>query len=430
MQQLTYTHDTADRITGIANAVNAGLGQAYGYDALSRLTTVTASGANQSFAWDANGNRSQHVWAGITDGYVNAAGSNRLSAITGPRAADYAYDAAGNTLSGEGATFTWNAFGRMATATRAGVTTRYEVNALGQRVYKRVGAGGHHWFGHGPDGQLLGEHPGSWRHYVRLPDGTLLARIHEGQVQMIHLDHLGRPEVVTDASKGVAWRAANHAFDRIVTLDNIGGLNLGFPGQYHDAETGLWHNHFRTYNPRTGRYLESDPIGLAGGLNTYAYVGGDPVSRIDPLGLTDWAGNSLEYSIGPYSGGIYTLSNKCTGQGEPHYLVRVLGNAGGSSSLPKRLQMLATYYGSSGFELSDSNSKPNPQVFNGPYASYAAGVAGGIGFTYGKTRLGGAHSDWGGSFVVGYNASAGAAIGKSRVLWTVRVGTCGCENKP
>ncbi len=118
--------------------------------------------------------------------------------------------------------------------------------------------------------------------------GTPVARIKDGQVHLIHTDHLGRPEIVTNSAKAVVWRAGNYAFDRTVTQDSIGGLNLGFPGQYHDAETGLAYNYFRTYNPRTGRYLESDPIGLVGGMNTYAYVTGNPVSSVDPLGLGPW----------------------------------------------------------------------------------------------------------------------------------------------
>jgi RHS repeat-associated protein len=90
------------------------------------------------------------------------------------------------------------------------------------------------------------------------------------------------------ASNGFGFRkATNYPFEREVVQDDIGGLNLGFPGQYYDAERGLWNNGFRDYNASLGRYLENDPLGLTGGINGYIYVEDDPLSGVDIFGLCD-----------------------------------------------------------------------------------------------------------------------------------------------
>jgi len=100
-----------------------------------------------------------------------------------------------------------------------------------------------------------------------------------------HTDHLGTPIAMTDGSSMFRWRAELRPFGDVQSLSSTIENNLRFPGQYFDSETGLHQNWFRDYAPKTGRYLEADPIGLSGGINLYAYSGDSPVAFADPTGL-------------------------------------------------------------------------------------------------------------------------------------------------
>jgi RHS repeat-associated protein len=90
---------------------------------------------------------------------------------------------------------------------------------------------------------------------------------------------------MTDANGTVVWKALYSPFGNATVTTSTIENNLRFPGQYYDAETGLHYNYHRYYNPKTGRYITADPIGLMGGVNLYGYVGGNPVRWVDPLGL-------------------------------------------------------------------------------------------------------------------------------------------------
>lgn len=114
------------------------------------------------------------------------------------------------------------------------------------------------------------------------------------RLYFIHADHLGTPRLITTEAKQVVWRnlPTTEPFGTALPEEdpNTTGqpfeFNLRFPGQYFDRETNLHYNYFRDYDPGRGSYVQSDPIGLRGGLNTYAYVNGNPVSFVDPRGLT------------------------------------------------------------------------------------------------------------------------------------------------
>jgi RHS repeat-associated protein len=112
----------------------------------------------------------------------------------------------------------------------------------------------------------------------------------------VHSDVLGTPLRVSDKAGVVVWTASYDPFGMATVNDDPDAngvhqtLNLRFAGQYHDVETGLAYNYYRDYDPNRGRYLTSDPLGVAGGLNTYSYVEENPLSRIDPFGLQEVPG--------------------------------------------------------------------------------------------------------------------------------------------
>jgi RHS repeat-associated protein len=120
---------------------------------------------------------------------------------------------------------------------------------------------------------------------------TPVATIQNGGTYFIHTDHLGTPRVITDGNNTELWRWESDPFGVAAANEDVDGdgvlfsYNLRFPGQYFDEETGLHYNYFRDYDPSTGRYIQSDPIGLEGGANTYGYVAANPMNLFDIFGL-------------------------------------------------------------------------------------------------------------------------------------------------
>jgi RHS repeat-associated protein len=133
--------------------------------------------------------------------------------------------------------------------------------------------------------------------YLYLPGSyTPLATRVDGVVYSYHCDPLGRPTQLTDGAGRVVWSAVYGAFGELYAVVTEIPNPLRAPGQYHDAEIGLYYNRFRYYAPHLGRYLSRDPVGLLQGANLYAYVGNNPVNRADPLGL--WWEAALSIAAG------------------------------------------------------------------------------------------------------------------------------------
>ncbi len=360
LRDLTY--DAADRIasythwnanTGAAVTV---LNQGFGYDELGRLTTITTGSGSWSIGYDDNGNRTAVSNTGpegpTTRNYATSPSSNRLDGLDNP-ARSLTYDAAGNVVTDAQATQSITAefdlSGRMVGAYSVGARNsngRYVYDTSGLRVLKQAPCFGStctrtdnasrshaNHFVYDQSGQLLGEYRSNGsvvREYVWLqgmPVAVVDGAAASPQIYYVQTDHLGAPRTVIDRAGVQRWTWVAEPFGNSAPVENPVGfgtftLNLRMPGQYFDAESGLLYNWNRTYDASVGRYTQSDPIGLAGGINTYAYVGGNPVSYVDPLGLdrTIWSSppgrNSLvegprngNWCGGNWSGGVVPSAN-------------------------------------------------------------------------------------------------------------------------
>jgi RHS repeat-associated protein len=284
------------------------LDQRFFYDHLDRLIGVEATHLSQGFEYDSSGNRTQ-VRLGSTK-YSNSISStsNRLNKTGGPIPAKLnVYDSSGNLTSDGTINYTYGPNGRLTIAKVDGSQTSYFYNGLGERVAKIGQKDNSIYYVYDRDGHILGEYdsagvPIQETIYLGdLPVAVLKPSARKersaGESQFpelfyIYADHINTPRVITSAiDNRMVWRWDNvdpfgsqQPDESPEELPNF-TYNLRFPGQVFDTETNNHYNYFRNYDPQIGRYIESDPIGLEGGLNTYAYVEANPVNKTDPLGL-------------------------------------------------------------------------------------------------------------------------------------------------
>ena len=267
-----------------------------------RLSQASTVLGNYSYQYDAVDNRTARTVTerdGRTSSewydYPLAGSGNRLLSSEDDAIAQatvYKYNGAGSTTQRGDLSFTYDAHQHPVQVRHFDrLIAEYVYNPFGERVKKTV------YEAQGPptityflfdgsslsaqvdaEGELIDQ-------YVYLEDYRPIARLSGGDIQAIHTDHLGAPRLVTDSEAKVIWQAryspSGAATVEIAQID----LPHRLPGQQLDAETGLHYNYFRHYDPSTGSYTTSDPLGLVAGYNTYGYVGANPLSAIDPRGL-------------------------------------------------------------------------------------------------------------------------------------------------
>jgi RHS repeat-associated protein len=310
-----YVHDDAGRITSItALPGNTSPSWSYDYDASDRLTSASRSGLARTYGYDGNGNRTS-VGGTQSQTHTIDTASNRLMAVSGSINRSYGFDATGNVTSDGAAGFSYDGAGRR---TNYG---SYIYNGLGERVSKMLWPGNEIAYFYDESGhpleacqvQAFSSTCSMWgtQQYIWLDDIPVATLLHtvlynwEGYVDHhyleifnIHTDQLNTPRKLTRANltDALVWRWQSDPFGVGPAEGNLDvgccgleleayAFDLRLPGQIYDAESALHYNYFRDYDPATGRYVESDPIGLDGGINTYAYVGANPIGSTDPSGL-------------------------------------------------------------------------------------------------------------------------------------------------
>jgi RHS repeat-associated protein len=321
----TYDFDPNGNIDSLNHSLWGPL--QYGYDALDRLILEQGEETKKTYAYDATGNRLNRLTYGLDNGVETQTAKQTLKYNTNrnrlsKRSSSYEVevDAAGNfTRYSQNRRYTYDEQGRLNQVLNVSgqLLASYRYNALGQRTLKQV----HQTTGtavypytylYGLDGQLLGQvqyfsngkakQVQYWVWLDSMPVAQIAVTfasngtVANSQVQYLHVDHLNTPRLATNQSQQLIWSWESDAFGvGAANLDVDGDgiqtdVPLRFPGQLYDAHSTLHYNYFRDYDPETGRYVESDPIGLEGGLNTYGYVEGNPVNFIDPLGLAKLGG--------------------------------------------------------------------------------------------------------------------------------------------
>lgn len=250
----------------------------YGYDALDRLNSEAGPSKTQTLGYDANSNRTSDA----TGTHTYLANTDRQLTIAGQ---SVTLDAAGNMTQARNLGFVWNQTGQLKEVHQGSpsgtLLASYDYDAFGRRIKKTTTASA-------PQGamvriylydrydRLLMEADGSgnplityvWRDQVPI---SLILHGAQESVLYLETDHLNTPRAARNQNKTVVWRWESDAFGTTLPNEDPDGdgkkttVNLRFAGQYYDAESGLHYNFHRYYFPLLGRYLSSDPIGLAGG---------------------------------------------------------------------------------------------------------------------------------------------------------------------
>jgi RHS repeat-associated protein len=322
----SFDYDEEGRVTRhtvskVKGSYNVHLDQQYAYDVLGHLTRLRDRGIERSFEYD---DCERLTRVKITDPIIGSRDEESFTYDAGGNIISYGNGPVGSVQSGnqlvnwDDRRFAYDDRGRLAYEARGqnkywfnydssdqlvsvelggGRTAIYEYDALRRRVSKKVGDK-RTIFGWDGDRLSWEQSPGGDRRYYFYAGPNEYSPVmfcdiksrSDGEKTLetyfAHYDQANRPVLITNSRGDAVWSAEMTAYGKAgVNPDSTITYNLRAPGQYYDEETGFHYNYHRYYDPETGRYIQPDPIGLAGGLNLYGYGEGNPLVVCDILGL-------------------------------------------------------------------------------------------------------------------------------------------------
>lgn len=290
---------TYDKVLNVKEMGDSSGIHSFIYDGINRLTSASHPLASnlprvEDFDYDDAGNREDPANSSLYDYDQN----NHINLSPGVNT--YQFDDDGNlTQRGDGETFVYDYENQLTQYTNSatGILAKYTYDPFGRRIKKEVQSSAQVIFTHylWDSSDLIAEYDvtGSRiKRYSYTADRNAPLQMEDSTgVYNVHTDQLDAPVVLTNQAGDVVWQAEYEAYGNVQINEDVDGdlqsvqFDLRRPGQWGDAESGLYYNYFRYYDPATGRYITSDPIGLLGGINTYTYVFNNPISWSDPLGL-------------------------------------------------------------------------------------------------------------------------------------------------
>ncbi len=411
-QSVAITYDNASRRSTLT--LPNGIKLSYGYDNANEITGLTYklgtnTVGNLTYGYNADGeiaSRGGSLDVTNLPAALASASYNANNRLTNWGSTTLSYDADGN-LTGDGTnSYTWNTRNQL-TGISGGTTASFVYDALGRRESKTIGSTSTNFLydGLNIEQELNGTTP-TVNYLTGAGIDETLSRTDSGGTENYLTDNLGSTLALTNSAGAISTSYSYEPYGNTTASGTSSTNAIQYTGRENDGD-GLYYYRARYYSPTYSRFISSDPIGLAGGINTYAYVVNDPINLTDQTGLTTLQiGLALNFQIGPlnFNGtvGIVVDSHGNVGT----YRVEGAGAGAGADA-----------FGGLNFAISSGNCIQDiGGLFGNTSSKIGDVVAGGVDAFTGQ----GSHGQLvvGGGFSIGIGAGADYSVGGSETQVT------------